>query len=293
MFEAFWRALAHLVHPRVLAWTLLPLLFMGAGLAVLGWLGWEAALDAVREGLERFDLVQAALQWLDSVGANGLRAMLAPIIVVALTVPVVVVGTLLLVGVLMTPMLVDLVARRRFPTLARLHGARWWQGPGWSLLCTAAALLALLASLPLWLVPPLALVLPPLIWGWLTYRVFAFDVLADHASAEERRQLMHGHRWPLLGMGIACGLLGAAPALIWAVGAAALILAPFFLIASVWLYTLVFAFAALWFAHYALARLQAMRGAAPASMPPAPLPHAASLPAIEAPKAPNPGGTAP
>jgi Etoposide-induced protein 2.4 (EI24) len=282
MFEAFWRALAHLTHPRVLMWTLVPLAFLGVLLVGLAWLGWEAALDAVRAGMERFDVVNAALQWLDSVGGNSLRAMLAPIIVVALTVPVVVVATLVLVGALMTPMVVDLVARRRFPTLARLHGARWWQSLAWSLLCTLAALLALLASLPLWLVPPLALVLPPLIWGWLTYRVFAFDALADHASAEERRTLMHSHRWPLLAMGIVSGFFGAAPALIWALGAAALILAPFFIIVSVWLYTVVFAFAALWFAHYALAQLQALRGSLPAATPPTLAPAAPNLPAPRA-----------
>ena len=44
------------------------------------------------------------------------------------------------------------------------------------------------------------------------------------------------------------------------------------LLVSVWLYTLVFAFAALWFAHFALAALQRLRlqqGAAAAMPPPA------------------------
>jgi len=35
----------------------------------------------------------------------------------------------------------------------------------------------------------------------------------------------------------------------------------------VWLYTLVFAFAALWFAHFALAALQHLRRAAPVPTP--------------------------
>ncbi|MBI5721133.1 MAG: EI24 domain-containing protein [Burkholderiales bacterium] len=261
MFEAFWRALVQLVHPRVLVRTLLPLLVMGLAIVVAAWLGWEGAVDGVRETLQRFDLSNAAMQWLDSVGANSLRAVLAPIIVVALAVPVVVMGTLLLVGWTVTPLIVQLVARRRFPALEQHRGARWWQALGWSLLCALAALLALVASLPLWLIPPLALVLPPLIWGWLTYRVFAFDVLALHASAEERRHLMHVHRWPLLAMGVCSGLLGALPALVWTLGTAALIFAPFFLVASVWLYTLVFAFAALWFAHYALDKLDRHRAA--------------------------------
>lgn len=43
-------------------------------------------------------------------------------------------------------------------------------------------------TLPLWLIPPLALLLPPLILGWLTYRVMAHDVLAEHADAAERRR---------------------------------------------------------------------------------------------------------
>jgi hypothetical protein len=120
-------------------------------------------------------------------------------------------------------------------------------------------LLALALSIPLWFVPPLVLIVPPLIWGWLTYRVMTYDVLAVHASAEERRTLMNEQRWPLLAIGVVCGFLGAAPTLLWAVSAATLIFAPLLALVSVWLYTLVFAFAALWFAHFALAALHDLR----------------------------------
>jgi len=133
------------------------------------------------------------------------------------------------------------------------------------------ALLALVLSIPLWFVPPLVLLLPPLIWGWLTCRVMAFDVLAEHASTEERRAILREQRWPLLAIGVICGYLGAAPTLLWALGAAALIFAPLLVLVSVWLYTLVFAFAALWFAHFALAALQRLRQAAAQAAPVAPL----------------------
>ena len=43
-------------------------------------------------------------------------------------------------------------------------------------------------SIPLWLIPPLVMVLPPLIWGWLTYRVFGYDVLAEHALEDTATQ---------------------------------------------------------------------------------------------------------
>jgi hypothetical protein len=187
---------------------------------------------------------------------------MAPMIVVALSVPVVVVVTLLLVTALVTPAVVRLVGKRRFPALERREGGSWWQGLLWSLLCTAAALLALLLSVPLWFVPPLVMILPPLIWGWLTYRVFAFDVLAAHAAADERRLLIRRHRLALLGMGVICGYLGALPSLLWALSAATLIFAPVLVVASVWLYTLIFAFASSWFAHYLLAALQGLRAVA-------------------------------
>jgi hypothetical protein len=119
---------------------------------------------------------------------------------------------------------------------------------------------ALVITLPLWFIPPLVLIVPPLIWGWLTCRVMAFDVLALHADPAERRTLLRQHRWPLLAIGVFAGALGAAPGALWAVGAPVwLPLAPILVPLSVWVYTLVFAFSALWFAHYALAALQALR----------------------------------
>ena len=241
-------------------WSLLPVLLAGGAMALLGWAYWETAVTAVRAGLEQWSLVAALLQWLESIGAAQLRTLLAPMIVVALMLPLVVIVSLLLVALAMTPAVVNLVAKRRFPRLQRRQGAVWWQGLLWSLACTVGALLALVGSLPLWFVPPLVLVLPPLIWGWLTYRVFAFDVLAAHATAEERRVILRRRRGPLLVMGVVCGFLGAAPSLLWALSAATLIFAPLLAVLSVWLYTLVFTFAACWFAHYALADLQRLRG---------------------------------
>jgi hypothetical protein len=259
LFDAFWRATAYCLHPRVVLWSLLPLLLASAATLALGYFYWEAAVAGVRATLDGWALTAALFQWLESLGAGGLRALLAPLLVVALAVPVIVVVALLLVAALMTPALVSLVARRRFPTLERRHGASLMFGVARSLALGALALVLLAASLPLWFVPPLALLLPPLIWGWLAYRVLAFDVLATHASADERRALLAAHRWPLLGMGLVTGYLGAAPSLLWAMGALALIFAPLLAVLSIWLYTLVFAFSALWFAHYALAALQAWR----------------------------------
>ena len=259
IWDAFWRALATCVHPRVLLWSLLPLVVAGAAVGLLGWAYWETALDAVGAVVDAWSLSNAIFQWLHSIGAPQLRAMLAPLVIVVLAVPVVLVLTLLLVAALATPAVVGLVAARRFPTLHAAKGASWLHGLLWSLVCTLAALVALVLSIPLWLVPPLVVVLPPLIWGWLTCHVLGFDVLAHHASAAERRMVLHGRRWSLLAMGILCGYLGALPSLIWTASAAALLLAPLLVLVAVWLYTVVFVFAASWFAHFCLADLERIR----------------------------------
>jgi hypothetical protein len=117
----------------------------------------------------------------------------------------------------------------------------------------------LVISVPFWLIPPVVLVVPPLIWGWLTYRVMSYDMLADHASKEERRELIRRHRGSLLVIGVLTGYLGAAPSLLWVSGAMFIALAPVLVPIAIWIYTLVFAFSALWFAHYALAALALMR----------------------------------
>jgi len=188
--------------------------------------------------------------------------------------------SLMLVAWLMTPALVGLVAARRFASLERKRGAGWFTAAAWSIGCMLLALVLLLLSLPLWFIPPLVLILPPLIWGWLTYKVMSFEVLAEHASRDERRQLMGEQHWPLLAIGVVTGYLGAAPTLLWAVSAATLVLAPVLVVASVWLYTLVFAFSSLWFAHFALAALQRLRmqqavEPVPLPAPSTPPPHSA------------------
>jgi hypothetical protein len=265
--DSFWRAVGYCLRPRVIALSFLPLVVMVALALGLGYYYWEPALDWVREMLEASSMVNTVWDWLQSVGAGSIKMVLAPLVVIFAVTPVIVVLSLLLVAVLMTPALTSLVAERRFPQLERKHGGSLARSLIWSFGSTLLAVLALIVSIPLWLVPPLVLVLPPLIWGWLTYRVMAFDALAEHASAEERQLIFKLHRNWLLGIGVICGFLGAAPSLLWASGAlfaaAFVILVPL----AIWIYTLVFAFSSLWFAHYCLAALQTLRANTPSTGP--------------------------
>src|SRR6476661_2481132 len=259
LFDSFWRAVAYCLHPRVVALSVLPLVLMVAASLGLGWLFWDPAVDGVFRWLESSSMLSQVGEWLQGMGLGNLRTVIAPLLVIAIATPVIVLVALLAVAVLMTPAIVKLVAERRFPQLERRRGGSMLASIGWSLGSTLLAVVALVISLPLWLIPPLVLVLPPLIWGWLTYRVMTFDALADHASSDERHTLLRRHRWPLLAIGIVSGYLGAAPSVLWASGA--LFAAAFVLLVplAIWIYTLVFAFSSLWFGHYCLAALAQLR----------------------------------
>lgn len=259
LFDSFWRSLAYCATLRVFFLSVLPLLVM----AMLAWLiehfYWSLAVQGVSEWLTSSGLLGRVWVWLGSLGSGALSSLIAPLLVLAAAVPVIAIFCLVGVAALMTPALVSMVARRRFSTLQRRHGASFCQSLWWTFRSSAMAIAAIAVSSPLWLVPPFFLLLPPVIWGWLTYRVMSFDALAEHASFEERKVLLKRHRIPLLIIGFATGYLGAAPAMMWASGvvfaAAFVVLIPL----GIWIYTMVFALSSLWFAHYCLAALAELR----------------------------------
>ena len=247
------------LHPRVIALSVLPLVIMVAISLGLGYFFWNDAVEAIRSQISNYELVNSLVRWLETLGLSSLRMVLAPALLLFLAIPVIVIVSLLFVAILMTPAMVSLVAERRFPQLERKLGGSMLASLFWSLGSTLLAVVALLVSIPLWLIPPLILVLPPLIWGWLTYRVMSYDALVDHASSEERQQIFKEHRMPLLAIGVLSGYLGAAPSLIWASGAMFVAMAPLLVPVAIWIYNLVFAFSSLWFAHYTLAALEQLR----------------------------------
>jgi cadmium resistance protein CadD (predicted permease) len=261
MFHACWRALLDALRLRVLLLTLAPLAVMLLLTLGLGfWFG-DAALDWARGWVDGAGWLNWTIGLLDAATAAQVRAVLAPLLLIALCTPLVVVGALLLVAVFMMPTMRRLVAQTRFAALERRGGgARAWLGSlVHSLGVTLVALVLLFLSMPLWLIPPLIVILPPLIFGWLGYRVMSYDALSEHAAPAERRALMQRHRAPLLALGVITGYLGAAPVAVWAPGLLLLSFVWLVVPVAIWIYTWMFAFSSLWFAHYCLNALQEQR----------------------------------
>ncbi|QYY30379.1 EI24 domain-containing protein [Cupriavidus pinatubonensis] len=267
IFRSFGRALVSQLHPRMLMLTILPFLLATALWGGLLWWGWDPIMGAMRSFLETSVLTSWIYSTLDWFGLQSMRAVVAPLFVVALAVPLVIASMLLFISLFSVPAVVRHL-ERSYPDLDKKRGGSVVGSVFQSLGSTVVFLVLVVVTLPLWLMPLFFALIPPVLWGWLTYRVMTYDALADHASAEERKTLMQRHRVPLLTMGVVVGLLGSAPTLLWVSSAAVIFLFPFVLAGTLWLYVLIFIFSALWFGHFCLRALAQLRAERASTAPP-------------------------
>ncbi|MCC5026122.1 EI24 domain-containing protein [Burkholderia dolosa] len=259
LLRSFVRAVASALHPRMLWLTLMPFVVSALFWGVVLWFSWQTLVDAARGALDGFVLTAALYRAFDAIGMSQLHAVVAPFVVVSLTIPLIVLTVLLLIASLSMPVVVKHLSARQFAALEMKRGGTFFGSVFNSLGTALAGVVLLVVTIPLWLIPPFFALLPPLIWGWLTYRVMTYDALAQHASRDERRALVRRHRWPLIAVGIATGLLGTVPTFVWVSSVWMMVLFPFVAAAMIWVYAFILVFSALWFGHYCLRALEDLR----------------------------------
>jgi hypothetical protein len=262
LFDSFVRAVGTAFHPRMLMLTVIPFAVAAVEWLAIFWFGWEYAVSAVAAMLGRWSLASHLYSLFSSIGLASAHAVVAPFVVVVLAIPLMVVSVLVLIAAVAMPVVLRHLTRGRFAALEKRRGGSWFGSLFHSLGVTLVCLVLTVVTIPLWLIPPFFALLPPLLWGWLSYRVMSYDALAEHASVDERRALVHRHRWSLFAMGICTGLLGSVPTFVLASSMVVIVLFPVIAMAAVWLYIFIFVFSALWFGHYCLHALQQLRNAA-------------------------------
>jgi hypothetical protein len=259
---AFGRALMSQLHFKMLLLTVLPFLMSVAIWGVLLWLGLQPMIDWLHAYFADNDGFRVAGDVLGWFGLGAIKTVLVPLIAMWVLLPLMILTALVFVGTLAMPIIVRHVGRRQYPQLEMRRGGSLL-GSLWIATYSFILFAVLwLVTLPLSLFPPLTFVIQPALWGWLTYRVMAYDALAEHASAQEIKDIMRTHRWPLLAIGAITGAMGAAPTLLWLGGALSVIFFPLLAAGAIWLYVLVFIFSGLWFQHYCMEALAAHRMAA-------------------------------
>ena len=260
VFKPFGLALVGAMHPKMLWLSLRPFLIVSVLWGTLIWLTWTPALEMLSTFLTASIFTSWIADGLIWAGFESARAWIAPLFFVMLLIPLISISLLVFIAVTTVPTIVKVVTRQyAYKDIAKKKGGSVLGSFIYTLWSTLICLALAMLTLPVWWMPPLVAVLPPLLWGWLTMRLMSYDVLALHATAEERDTLLHQHRWPLLTMGIISGMLGAVPTFFWATSALALVLFPIVSFVALWIYSLIFVFAALWFTHYLLEALKELR----------------------------------
>ncbi|AZG14175.1 MULTISPECIES: EI24 domain-containing protein [Cupriavidus] len=269
ILRSFGRAVAGQFHPRMLMLTVIPFVLATVLWGGLIWWGWDPIMGGARTLLEGSVFTSWIYSMLDWLGLQSLRTVVAPLFVLTLAIPLVIASMLVFISLFSVPAVVRHL-ERSYPDLHKAHGGSIAGSVFQALGNTVVFLLLIVVTMPLWLIPPFFALIPPVLWGWLTYRVMTYDALSEHATAEERKTLMKRHRMPLLMIGVAVGLLGSAPTLLWVWSAVIIFLFPVVLAGTLWLYVLIFIFSALWFGHFCLRALADLRAERAAAAPPPP-----------------------
>ncbi|MDR1662509.1 MAG: EI24 domain-containing protein [Azoarcus sp.] len=198
-------------------------------LDVFGHLIWPGIVSALLwlavAALSWSTLVGGVMRWVeglgwgvgDQIGASALLAAVAfflvKLAVACAFVPLFYVTSLALVALVALPMMLDRVAERDYADLEQRRGG----SSAGSVLNTLLALLwfvfVFILSLPLWLIPGVALVAPVLAAGWLNQRIFGYDALMRHADRGEFVRLRKELRPSLLLLGGTTVLLAYVPLL--------------------------------------------------------------------------------
>lgn len=260
VFNSYGRALLSQLHGKMLLLSALPFLLSLLLWGLLLWWGLQPLIDSLQALFAEHDLFRTSSALLGSVGLGMLKTVIVPLIAMFMLLPLMILTALIFMGLFAMPAIGRHVGGRHFPQLEKKHGGSLAGSVGTALATFLLFIVVWVVMLPLYAFPPAALVGQALLWGWLTYRVMAYDAMADYASVDERQAIMRSRRTQLLLIGVVSGAAGAVPGMLWMGGVMSVVFFPFLAAFAIWLYVLIFIFTGLWFQYYCLEALSALRG---------------------------------
>jgi hypothetical protein len=215
--RALGRALVSQFHPRMLWLAVWPFLVALVVWGVLGFvfrhgaIGW---LVQVAAGSMLGSAIDAGFAWF---GLDGGLAFVMTLFYAGVLFAAMVLTALIIIATIAMPTVVAHVAARDYRRLAMKRGGTYLGSFGNALWVGLVFAIGFVLTLPLWLIAPLALVVPLLWWGWATSRMFRYDALVAHASAEERTTLFARHGKSFFAIGTIVSLLNFVPPLFFLV----------------------------------------------------------------------------
>ena len=212
--QAFGLAVKSQLHPRMLFAMLLPFVIMFIGAIVL----LLVALGPLTAWMDRQITASAAVvqadQWLVSLGLFSvltLKAWLLPVASVVILLPVSGILGLAVAAVCVMPMVISHLSGTTYAGLRR-EGRNSFVVSLWNAVWVSILFaLGWVLTLPLWLAPPLGLVVSVFWWTFAFSRMMRIDAIVEHASPAERRVLLARHSTAFWGIGLICALINLIP----------------------------------------------------------------------------------
>ena len=172
VIKSFGLALVGTMHPRMMWLSLRPFLIVSVLWGCTIWLTWTPALEMLSTFLTTSmftSWIQDGLIW---AGFENARAWIAPLFFVMLLIPLICISLLVLIAFTTVPAIVKTVARQlAYKDLECKRGGGLLGSLFYTLWSALICLALVMLTLPVWWMPPLVAVLPPLLWGWLTMRL--------------------------------------------------------------------------------------------------------------------------
>lgn len=234
---AFKRALVSQCHPKMLAALLLPFLIALFGAIILLWAFWSPLTTWLNMQAAQWDIVNQVDEWMLAIGLFSIKLYLVPILAVGILLPMSGILGLVIAAVFVMPIVLRHIEKRDYPGLAR-QGQYSTAVGAWNAVWVGVLfVVGWLVTMPLWLIPPLPLLLPIFWWAFAFTRMLRVDAIIEHATPKERRQIWRHHNRQLWLIGGCLSLLNLFP--------------PAWLVLPV--------FSALVFAHFSLEALRQSR----------------------------------
>ena len=198
---AFKRALVSQLHPKMLMAVLLPFIIALLGAIVLLSLFWTPLTEWLNTQSADWGVVNTIDGWLLAIGLFSIKLYLIPLLAAGILLPMSGILGLIIAAVFIMPIVLGHVNKTHYPgverkgqnaTVVSAWNAAWVGGlfvVGW------------LVTMPLWLFPPFAVLLPIFWWAFAITRMLRVDAVVEHASTQERRFLWqrHNRQWWLIG----------------------------------------------------------------------------------------------
>lgn len=214
-FDGVGRALGRAVvsqfrGPMLMA-LLLPFAVALIGAIVLIWLFWTPLSEWLQITLFQWSVVNQMDTALMALGIASLKLWLIPVAATLILLPLSGILGLVTAAVFIMPLVLRHLSERDYPDVRREGGNALVAGVWNALWVTVVFVLGWFFTLPLWLLPPLAVVLPIFWWAFAFTRMLRLDALADHASPQERKILQARHNKGFWALGTICALINLLP----------------------------------------------------------------------------------